>query len=93
MAVNYEWNESKRQINIRKHALDFIDVISIFEGVTITIDDTRFDYRETRYITLGLLTGYVIVVAHTEEEDVIRIISARKATKNEERKYYEQFTD
>jgi len=47
MAVNYEWNESKRQINIRKHALDFIDVISIFEGVTITIEDTRFDYRET----------------------------------------------
>ena len=91
--MHYEWDETKRQINIRNHALDFIDVISIFEGITISIEDRRFDYGETRYITLGLLKGYVIVVAHTEERDMIRIISARKATKNEERKYFEQITD
>jgi uncharacterized DUF497 family protein len=91
--VLFEWDEIKRQINIRKHALDFIDVISIFEGVTLTIEDTRLDYGEIRYITLGLLKEYVIVVAHTDEGDVIRIISARKATKNEERRYFEQITD
>ncbi len=57
------------------------------------MEDNRFDYGETRYISLGLLEGRVIVVAHTESEDVIRIISARKATKYEEAYYFDQVGD
>jgi len=53
-------------------------------------EDRRIDYGETRYITLGLLQYRVIVVAHTDKNDVIRIISARKATKNEEKSYFEE---
>ena len=53
----------------------------MFDGDVFTIEDQRFEYDETRYITFGLLKFRVIVVAHTDEEDVIRIISARKATK------------
>jgi uncharacterized protein len=91
--VRFEWDEAKRRINIRKHSIDFIDVPSVFRGVTVTIEDTRFDYGETRFVTLGLLKGRVVVVVHTEQDDVIRIISVRKATKNEETNYFKQIAD
>ena len=60
------------------------------DGDVFTIEDQRFEYDQTRYITFGLLKFRVIVVAHTDEKDVIRIISARKATKNEEKLYFEE---
>jgi uncharacterized DUF497 family protein len=89
--MNFQWDESKRQINLRKHGIDFADVAQIFDGYTISVEDGRFDYPETRYITIGMLRSMVIVVViHTfEEDDIIRIISARKATKHEEKRYFE----
>ena len=65
-------------------------ICRLFEGDAFTIEDARFDYGETRYITLGLLKLRVILVVHTEPErkNVIRIISARKATTNEEKQYF-----
>jgi hypothetical protein len=86
--MRFEWDEAKRLSNIEKHGIDFADVPAMFEGDIVTIADERFDYGENRYITLGLLKYRVIVVAHTDENDVIRIISARKATKNEEKLYF-----
>lgn len=59
-------------------------------ATTVTLVDNRFDYGETRYLTIGLLHGRTIVIAHTESEDVIRLVSARKATRHEERSYFEQ---
>ena len=50
--------------------------------------DDRFDYGEYRFTTLGLLNGIVLLVAHTETDEIIRIISARKATKYEEKRYF-----
>jgi len=91
--VRFEWDEAKRRANIRKHGIDFVDSEEVFGGVTVTIEDTRFDYGETRFVTLGLLKGRVVVVIHTEQDDVIRIISVRKATKNEEKKYFQQIAD
>jgi uncharacterized DUF497 family protein len=91
--MSFEWDESKRKLNIRKHGIDFTDVQAIFDGLTVTIEDTRFDYGETRYITLGFLRGHVIVTAHTERGERIRIISARKATKNETKIYFDQIAD
>ena len=91
--MSFEWDESKRKTNIRKHGIDFIDAKPIFDGLTVTIEDTRFDYGESRYLTLGFLKGHVIVVAHTERGEKIRIISARKATKNEAKIYFEQIAD
>jgi len=75
---------------MKKHGIDFADVPAMFEGDVFTIEDTRFDYGETRYITFGLLQYRVIVVAHTDENGVTRIISARKATKNEENIYFKE---
>jgi uncharacterized DUF497 family protein len=59
----------------------------------VTILDDRFDYGEPRFITLGLLSGRVVVIAHAETHEVIRIISVRKATKNEEANYFKEIAD
>ena len=91
--MKFTWDEAKRQANIKKHGIDFVDVPPMFDGDIFTIEDLRFDYGETRYLTLGLLQYRVIVVAHTEEDDVIRIISARKATKYEEKNYFQEVGD
>ena len=93
MNANFEWDETKRQTNIRKHGIDFVDMPFVFAGVTVTIEDTRYDYSETRYITLGVLKSHVIVVVHTERSESIRIISVRKATKDESKHYFKQIAN
>jgi uncharacterized DUF497 family protein len=79
--MKFEWNEEKRKSNIAKHGLDFVDSKNVFDSVTFTFVDDRFDYGEQRFITLGIMKGMVVAIAHTEEDDVIRIISMRKPTK------------
>lgn len=91
--MQFEWDENKRLINIKKHGIDFADVPAIFELDTVTVIDDRIDYGETRYQTLGLLKARVIMVVHTESETIIRIISARKANKYEEEIYFNQIQD
>ena len=93
IVMKFEWDEVKRQANLRKRRLDFADAETVFAGATFTFEDDRFEYGEDRYITLGLLHGTVVVIAHTEWKEVIRVISMRKATKNEQRIYFEGFTD
>jgi len=89
--MKFEWDDNKRKSNLAKHGIDFKDANQIFEGITFTFEDDRFDYGEERYITIGMLRGTVVVVAHTESDDVIRLISIRKATKNEQKLYYKGF--
>ena len=84
------WDEEKRLSNIGKHGLDFFEINIVFEGETVTIFDDRFDYGENRFITFGLSNGRVVAIGHTETDAVIRIISARKATKNEEINYFRE---
>jgi len=91
--MRYEWDEAKRQSNIQKHGIDFLGIERVFAGKTVTIWDDRFDYGESRFITLGLLSGRVVVIAHTETQEVVRIISVRKATKHEEACYFEEIAD
>ena len=87
----FEWDEAKQQSTLRKHRLGFADVETVFAGATFTFEYDRFEYSEDRYITLGLLRDTVVVIAHTEREEDIRVISMRKATKNEQRGYGESF--
>jgi hypothetical protein len=91
--MQYEWDEQKRLSNARKHGIDFQDAVAIFEGDTVTVEDDRFDYGERRFVSLGRLQGRVIVVVHTEQDQVTRIISARKATKYEQRIYFQGIAD
>lgn len=89
----FEWDEAKRQSNIGKHGIDFVGIEGVFEGATVTIVDDRLDYGEQRFLTLGILDGRVVVIAHTESDDVIRIISVRKATRHEEIGYFQEIRD
>lgn len=88
--MEFEWDEAKRSINLEKHGIDFIDVPNVFDGDTLTIEDARYDYGEQRFITFGLLQGRIIAIVHTETDDLIRLISARKATSYERQIYFEQ---
>jgi len=83
------WDEAKRRANLSKHGFDFVDAEKVFSGITYTIEDRRFDYGEQRFITLGLLRETVVAVAHTEQDQELRIISMRKATRNEQTIYFE----
>lgn len=91
--MKYEWDETKRLVNLQRHGIDFADVRQVFENETATEIDDRFDYGEVRYISLGLLFGEVVAVSHTETDANIRIISVRKAEKYEQDKYFREVRD
>ena len=86
--MKFIWDESKRISNINKHGLDFVLTYLIFENDTFTFEDNRIAYNERRFITLGLLDGAVVVVVHAETDNEIRVISLRKAVKNEQKLYF-----
>lgn len=89
--MRFEWDEDKRERNVSKHAIDFVDCQDVFAGPTVSVPDDRFDYGEARFITFGLLAGRVVAVAHTETTEVIRVISMRKATKREQALFFQTF--
>jgi len=91
--MSYEWDERKRRANVKKQGIDFIDVPEVFDGDVVIIPDERFDYGEPRFIALGILRRLVVVVAYTERGENIRIISARKATKNEQIYYFQEIAN
>lgn len=86
----FEWDDAKNQINIRKHGIDFSDVPDMFNHPMLTRRDDNTDHDEERWVCLGWLKCLIGVVVYTERQsDVIRIISARKATRWEA-KHYDQ---
>ena len=85
----YEWDEDKSEQNLARHGLSFEDAETVFSGPCVTFEDDRFDYGETRLITLGVLEGRVVVMVHTPRGENTRIISMRKANARE-RKIYEK---
>lgn len=85
--MKFTWHEEKRQINLNKHGLDFNLAHKVFEGDTFTFEDDRCDYGEQRFVTIGMLND-VVVIVHAETAEEIRIISMRRATKNEQRLYF-----
>ncbi|AFZ44920.1 protein of unknown function DUF497 [Halothece sp. PCC 7418] len=86
----FEWDENKNQQNLKKHKISFEEAVEIFDGIVFTAIDERYNYGETREISIGAIQGVVIItVVHTERNGNIRIISARKATPKERRQYYD----
>ncbi|NES19275.1 MAG: BrnT family toxin [Symploca sp. SIO3E6] len=85
----YQWNRDKAATNLRKHGIDFADAVSVFsDDLAITISDERFD--EERFVIIGLdALGRVLVVVYTLRGDEIRLISARKATRQERQQFEE----
>lgn len=93
--MRYEWDESKRQSNIRKHGFDFWDAHEIFDGPMLVHLATRFDYGEDRWIGLGFLRNVVVVIIYTQvgEDNVRRVISLRKALSYERKRFEEHLSN
>ena len=81
------FDPAKRAETLRKRRIDFLDAERVFAGLTYTISDQRFSYPEDRFITVGLLSGRMVIVVWTPTEDGRRIISMRKANDREQARY------
>jgi uncharacterized protein len=88
--VEFEWDEEKARSNLKKHGIAFSLATRIFA------DDARFerldegqDYGEERWLTVGLIAGVEIAVVFTSRGDVARLISARKAERDEREEYWQ----
>ncbi len=86
--MTFEWDEEKRDANIKKHGVDFIRAAKIFSNPFLERLDEREDYGEDRIIATGHWQKYFIVVIYTWRGENRRIISAWKAGKNEKEEYY-----
>ena len=88
----FEWDDEKEKINIVKHGIDFATAARVFgDENRLEIYDEAHSDNEDRYITIGSVDGvtFIVMVIYTERGDAIRLISARKATKQEGRMYYD----
>ena len=86
--MRYTWTESKRKANLAKHGLDFADAEKVFQGPLLLFEDDREGYGEQRMVAVGLLDVVVVLIVHVEHEDEIRIISMRKADRDETEIFY-----
>ena len=89
--MKFEWDDKKNTVNIRKHGISFSEALTVFyDEKAIVIEDTAHSDDEERFIILGFSQNLrLLVVCHCyrESEEVIRIISARKANKSESGSY------
>ena len=87
--VQFEWDPKKAKRNKKKHGVSFEEGVTVFyDPLSATFDDPDHSVGEHRYITIGLSSrDRLIVVAHAERGEVLRIISARPATAYERKKH------
>ena len=92
MGLQFEWDDKKAKINKQKHGISFEEATTAFaDELSITIDDPLHNSEEDRFILIGKSNLFkTLVVVHVERKETIRIISARKATKREQ-KFYEEY--
>ncbi|WP_184069457.1 BrnT family toxin [Sphingosinicella soli] len=91
--MEFEWDEIKRQTNLAKHGLDFIDARMIWNKPVIDPCDSRNSGTEIRYAALGIVgrDEIIVVVVYTKRAARIRLISARRARRNERKAYQDRF--
>jgi uncharacterized DUF497 family protein len=91
MPIKFDWHPTKARHNLRKHRIDFDEASTVFaDTLSITIPDPVHSEDEERWVTIGLSNRHrLLVVVHTEEDETIRVISARRADRLERRKYEE----
>lgn len=91
--MEYEWSPAKAAANLRKHGVEFADAASVFlDPLATTYEDPDHSVGEQRFITIGsTASGRLILVAHQDvNEERVRIISARLATKRERHAYSQE---
>ena len=92
MTLRFEWDSIKARINFKKHGVSFEKAATVFgDSFSVTVADPIHSVGEERFITIGQSrSGIIVVVAHTDKDGTIRIISARRAMGNERRIYEEK---
>mgnify|MGYP001613897053 CR=1 FL=1 len=90
--MNFEWDPGKANRNLQKHGVSFHEAATVLaDPLSVTYHDSDHSWTEQRRITVGTSrSGRVLIVAHTDREENIRIISARKTTRQERRHYEEK---
>ena len=85
----FVWDKQKAEANIRKHGIAFEDAVMVFQDENVLIGyDADHSCFEDRYLATGIIKGHIIsLVVFTDREEITRIISARKATREEKQKY------
>ena len=91
MPLTFEWDDNKARSNLAKHGIGFDEASTVFgDPLSLTIADPAHSQIEERYITIGNSHKQkLLVVAHTNRGDNIRVISARPATRRERKSYEE----
>ena len=92
MAIDFEWDADKAEANRRKHGVSFPEATTVFgDPLTLTVPDPVHSGDEERLLTVGhSYQGRLLVVAHIDEGETIRLISARLATAAERRSYEQE---
>lgn len=86
--LNFEWDEQKATSNLAKHGISFVDASAVFDDpFALDTEERSINYGEVRRRIIGLGQGRFLTVIYTERGDMIRLISARKATRPERREY------
>ena len=87
--MEFEWDAHKAAANLRKHKVSFVEAASVFgDFLGTTVPDPAHSAGEERFITVGQSNvGRLLMIAHTEREDRVRIVSARTLTAKEKRAY------
>lgn len=89
MELEFEWDEEKAEANLGKHRVSFLTAAEVFTNVIVERIDDREDYGEIRFIALGRVDTEVYRVVYTwRGENLIRIISAQKASRDEREIYH-----
>lgn len=89
--MKVEYDEGKRSRTLIERELDMADAGQVFDGEHLTAADTRKDYGEERFSTVGFLDGRMVFVIWTQREDAVRVISMRKANEREQRHFSKLF--
>ena len=85
----YEWDEAKREANLVKHGVDFMDALEVFaDPLRVERVNRRREYAEERPEVVGMVRDQMLFVVYTLRGEVRRLISARRASRNERRAYY-----
>ena len=87
--MKFEWDERKRQLVLEKHGIDFRRAIDVITGDAVFVQ-ARSDV-EQRKLAIGLLDGVMIAVVFTMRDEDIRLVTARRARKNERRAYHARY--
>lgn len=92
--LRFEWDPGKHTINVKKHGVSFDEAVSVFSDENaLLIDDPDHSIEEERFILLGMSSHFrmlIVVHCYREHDNVVRIISSRKATTREQRQYHER---